>query len=356
MDQENRTEKPTEKKRQEERKKGNIAKTMEFNSALILLFFFVLFSFLGAGMVNNIVLFMTRTFTALPVRQLSMGYIGAMSTEAFWVYARSVGPFLLCSALVGLIANIAQVKFVFSFSHLKQGFSKLNMITGMKKFFSINSWVTLAKNIFKAIIVSFVLYKLLEANIGEIFLLAGRDVYYISEKIIDLIFKLGSRVSLVILVIAIFDYIFQKKQHEKKIMMTKHEIKMEHRMQEGDPLFKSRRKSQHMQYTRLRMLKDVLDSDVVVTNPTEYAVALKYKAGYNAPRVLAKGIRLIAGRIKDIAKENDIPIVENVFVAQTVYKTCNIGDEIPSGLYKAVAEILAYVYGAKEEYSGMDAI
>lgn len=356
MDQENKTEKPTEKKRREERKKGHVAKTMEFNSALILLLFFVLFSFLAAGLINNIVMFMTKTLTILPVNQVSLEYIGSMSTEAFWVYARSVGPFLLCSALVGLIANIAQVKFVFSFSHIKQGFSKLNAIKGMKKFFSTDSWVALAKNLAKAIIVSFVLYKLLEANIGEIFLLTGRDAYYISEKITDLIFKLGSRVSLVILVIAVFDYIFQRKQYEKKIMMTKHELRMEHKLQEGDPLFKSRRKSQHLQYTKLRMLKDVLDSDVVVTNPTEYAVALKYKAGYNAPKVLAKGMRLTAGKIKSIAEDNDIPVIENVFVAQTIYKNCEIGDEIPPELYKAVAEILAYVYGAKEQYLGLDII
>ncbi len=350
MEQENKTEKPTPKKRKDERKKGHVAKTQELNSALILLASFILFSALGGRIIQNLLQFMTKTFNQAPTEVLSMGYMNVMAGEAFTTYLVNVGPFLLSSAVIGVLASVAQVKFVVSFEHIKQAGSKMNPISGMKRFFNLESFISLAKNILKAVIISYLLYKLIEGNLHEIFLLTGRDAHYVAERILNLVFVLGSRVAMVLLVIAVFDYIFQRKRYENKIMMTKHEMKMEHKHQEGDPMFKSKRKSKHAELSRLRMMKDVPEADVVVTNPTMYAVAIQYRAEFEAPKVVAKGLRLVAQKIKTIALENEVPVVENVFVAQTVYKSCEVGQEIPPNLYKAVAEILAYVYQNREDF------
>lgn len=351
MDQENRTEKASEKKRRDERRKGNVAKSTELNSSLILLAAFLLFSFLSVGMLNQIVNFMVQAFTFFPAGNINMAYLDDMFRQAGMVYVKTAGPFLLCSAVVGLAVSILQVRFVFSFEYFKQAGMRLNPISGFKRFFMPEAWIALLKNLLKAAIIGFVLYKLLQVNFSEIMLFTGRDAAYVANKAINFMYQLGSRVALIMLIIAVFDYLWQKFRYEKKIMMTKYEVKMEHKQQEGDPLFKSRRRSKHMQVARLRMMKDVPGADVVVTNPTMYAVALKYKTEFNAPQVVAKGIRLIAKRIKDIAHSHQVPVVENVMVAQTVYKNCEVGQEIPPDLYKAVAEILAYVYKMNDNYS-----
>ena len=356
MEQDGRTEPATAKKRIEERKKGNVAKTPDLNAALILLAGFLLFSFLAAATVETLAEFMRRTLTSLPIKNISFEYLMKTGTEAVWVYVKTAGPFLLAAAAIGIAASIAQVKFVISFDHLKDMASKFNAIKGMKKFFTLNSFVSLGKNLIKIIIVSAIAYKLLENNFYQIILFTGRSAFYIVDKLTAIIFTLGSRIAMLMVVVAILDYFYQKKQHEKKIMMTKEEVKQEHKQQEGDPMLKGKRKSRQLELSRNRMMAAVPDADVVITNPTTYAVAMKYVSEYNAPVVTAKGMRLIAKKIKETAIENDVPIIENKFVAQALYKSVEIGQEVPPTLYKAVAEILAYVYKLKNKYMGMESI
>lgn len=350
MDQDNKTEKATEKKRTEERKRGNVAKTPELNSAIILMISFMVLNLSGNKFIQNISNFMIKTFSFTSDLVLSFEYLKTLTYETLMIFLKTAGIFLICSALIGISSEIFQVKFVFSFEHLKHGFEKLNPITGIKKYFSLDYVVSFLKNIFKAAIVTFILYGIFKSNITEMVLLTGREPSYISEKTIYFTYQLGFRVALVMLVLAIFDYIYQRKRYEKKIMMDKYEVKMEMKQQEGDPLLKSRRRSKHFQLSKMRMMKELPEADVVITNPTMYAVALKYKPDFNAPRVVAKGMRLIAKKIKEIASENGIPVIENVIVAQTIYKNCEIGQEIPPELYKTVAEILAYVYKIKENF------
>jgi len=350
MDQESKTEKATEKRRNEERKKGNVAKTPEFGSALILLVSFILISLAAQRFIQNISGFMIQIFNFTPDVSMSFDYLKSLAYESLMVFLKTAGFFLLCSALLGILAEIFQVKFVFSFEHLKNGFSKLNPVNGFKKYFSLDYVVSFLKNILKAVIVTFILYTLIKSNVAEIMLFTGREPAYLSERIISFVYQLGLRVALVLLLVAVFDYFFQKTRHEKRIMMTKHEVRMELKQQEGDPLFKSRRKSKHIQLTRVKMMNELPKADVVITNPTTYAVALKYKPEYSAPKVIAKGMRLVAERIREVALKNDIPVIENVFLAQTIYKNCEIDQEIPPELYKAVAEILACVYKIKDNY------
>lgn len=356
MEQEGRTEKATPKKREDERKKGNVARTPDINSALIMLTGFILISFMGGKLINNIHDFMIKTLTSLPVKSLTVEYLNNVGRETIWSYMKMAGPFLICSAIVGLVANIAQVRLVFTFEHLKNFTTRFNLANGIKRIFSLNSLVTLFKNMLKIVIVALLSYKLLESNFMELSLLMGRSSLYVTEKLIGIIYQLGSRIALIMVVIAVFDYFYQKSQYEKKIMMTKQEVKQELKQQEGDPLMKSRRKSKHIQLARARMMKDVPESDVVVTNPTLYAVALKYLPEFNAPRVTAKGARLIAQKIREIAIENDVPVIENKFVAQTLYKTVEIGHEVPPILYKAIAEILAYVFKLKNRYMKVESL
>ena len=350
MDQESKTEKATDKRRQEQRRKGNIAKTPELAPAFILLASFVLISFAGNRFIQNLSDFMVQMFNFTPDLFISFDYLQSVFYQSMLVFAKTAGFFLLCSAVLGLTAGILQAGFIFSFEHLKDGFSKLNPITGLKKFFSLEIFVSLLKNILKASIVSFVLYNLIKSNVAEIILFSGREPAYISGRIVSFVYQLGLRISFVLILVALFDYFFQKNRYEKKIMMSRYEVRQELKQQEGDPLYKSWRKSKHLAFARAKMMQELPNADVVVTNPTTYAVALQYRADYNAPRVIAKGMRLMAERIKETALKNEIPVIENVFVAQTLYKSCEVGQEVPPELYKAVAEILAYVYKIKENF------
>ena len=350
MDQDSKTEKATEKRRQDERRRGNVAKTAELGTALILLISFIIINISLKRFMQNISIFMIKTFNFTSDLTLNFDYLKSIAYEMLMIFLKTSGIFLLCSAMVGILTEILQVKFVFSFEYLKNSLEKLNPINGFKKYFSLDYAVNFLKNILKAIIIIFILYSLLKSNIFEIILFYGREPSYISDKTINLIYQLGIRISLVMMLVAVLDYFFQKNRYEKRIMMTKHEVLLELKQQEGDPLLKHARKSKHLQLIRRKMMKELPQADVVITNPTTYAVALKYKPEFNAPKVIAKGMRLIAERIKEIALQNEIPIIENVIVAQTIYKNCEIGQEIPPELYKAVAEILAYVYKLKENY------
>lgn len=350
MEQESKTEKATEKKRSEERKRGNVAKTTELGSALIILVSFIIINFITNRLISILTVFMAKTFNFNSDLTFNFEYLKNIYYEGFAIFLKTAGIFLLCSAALGLIAEIFQVKLVFTFGHLRNFFDRINPINGFKKYFSLDYVVGFLKNIIKAVLISFIVYALIKARIFEIMLLMGREPSFISDKVVSLVYQIGLRAALAMLAIAVFDYFFQKNRYEKRIMMTRQEIKMELKQQEGDPLLKVRRKSKHLQLARARMMKELPTADVVVTNPTTYAVALKYRPDFNAPKVIAKGMRLIAEKIKKVAIENDIPIIENVFIAQTIYKTCEIGQEITPELYKAVAEILAYVYKIKGNY------
>ncbi len=348
-EQEGRTEEATAKKRKEERLKGKVCQSPEISAAFIMMMGFVLIGFMSSRMIDSAKIFMFKTFTSLPLQELTNEYIAELTKNLIFEFLKSVSPFLGVAAIIGIVANIIQVKWVVSFKHLEDMASRFNVINGLKGMFSINSLISLVKDLLKAAAVGFAVYKLIETNFKQIFLFTGQEADFVLSNFIQFVYQIGTRAALVLIIFAIIDYIHKKKQYEDGIKMTKQEVKDEYKSQEGDPHIKGKRRSKQLFMSRQRMLSFVADADVVITNPTTFAVALKYSPEFDAPVVTAKGMRLLANKIKDTAIENDIPIVENVFVAQTLYWNVEINQQIPAQLFQAVAEILAYVYKLKNK-------
>jgi flagellar biosynthetic protein FlhB len=265
-------------------------------------------------------------------------------------FAKVIAPILLISALVAVSANYLQVGFLFSIKPLIPKFNKLNPIEGFKNIFSKNAFVEFLKSAFKIAVVAYVIYSYLKKNFILIPELLAMDMMATAHFIGNTIVNTGIRVAVVLLVIAIFDYGYQFWEFEKNLRMSKQEIKEEYKMTEGNPQIKSKIREKQRQMSLRRMMTEVPKADVVITNPTHFAIAVKYDAGKaDAPLVLAKGKDLIAQKIKEIAKDNNVPIVENKPLAQALYKTVEIGDMVPAELYKAVAEVLAFVYSLKNK-------
>ncbi len=346
-----RTEPATGKKRSEERKKGHVCKTAELSPALILLMSFVLLNGYGKNIFESLKEYMFQTINSLPYKTFSFEYLNEVATNTMLVFAKATAPFLLVIVFIGLVANIAQVKWLVSFKYMDDWAQKFNVAKGIKNMFSLNIFVKLAKDIVKVSLVILVGYNLIKNNLLQIILFTGQEPSVVMEQLGKFIYQFGSRAAFILLAIAFVDYFYQKKQFEKSIMMTKQEVKDEFKSQEGDPLVKSTIRGKQRALARKRMMQAIPTADVVITNPTTFAVALKYEADSEAPVVVAKGIRLVAEKIKEIAIENGIPVVENVFVAQTLYWQVEIGQKVPPFLYYAVAEILAYVYKMKNNFS-----
>ena len=346
-----RTEPATAKKRSDERKKGHVCKTPELGPALILLISFVLINGYGKNIFENLKGYMFRTLNSLPYQTFSYEYLNEVAANTMLVFFKATAPFLLVIVFIGLVTNIVQVKWLVSFKYLEEWTQKFNVAQGIKKMFSLKILVSLAKDILKVSFVILIGYNLIKNNLLQIILFSGQEPSAVMEQLGKFIYQFGLRAAFVLLFIAFADYIYQKKQFEKSIMMTKQEVKDEFKSQEGDPMVKSTIRGKQRALARKRMMQAVATADVVITNPTTYAVALKYESDSDAPVVIAKGIRLVAEKIKEIAIENEVPVVENVFVAQTLYWQVEIGQKIPPFLYYAVAEILAYVYKMKNNFA-----
>jgi flagellar biosynthetic protein FlhB len=257
-------------------------------------------------------------------------------------------PLMLFVLVAGITANLLQIGFLFTGEPLVPKLSKLNPIRGIKKLFSLRSLVELVKALFKVLFVGAIAFLLLKGELGNIPSLMQMGVGDILSFIGRVAFKICFYTCLALLILAALDYAYQRWQHEKELKMTKQEVKDELKQREGDPTVKARIKRIQREMSQRRMMEMVPEADVVITNPTTLAIALKYKAeGMIAPKVIAKGAGFIAERIKVIAREKGIPIIENKPLAQTLFKLVGIGDFIPENLYRAVAEILAYVYRLK---------
>ena len=228
-------------------------------------------------------------------------------------------------------------------------FEKINPFKGLKKMFSQRSLVEAAKSIFKVSVVGSIGYLTISSKFGEFILLANKDIAYFIEFLGSMMFDITLNITIALMFLAILDFSYQKWKHGEDLKMTIEEVKEEYKQTEGNPVIKSRIRTIQKEGARRRMLQEVPEADVIITNPTTYAIALKYDiATMTAPMVIAKGIRKVAERIKEIGAENDIPVVENKWLAKTLYKTTAVGEETPFDLYKAVAEVLAYVYKLKE--------
>ena len=350
-----RTEKATPKKREETRKKGQVLQSREINSTLVLLFVFIAVKIFGANAYKQAFLYLQYVLSNFHntenINQKSE--VIRVYSQAMYELFKIVGPILLVAVIVGTAASYAQVGNLFTLEPLKPKFSKLNPINGLKRMFSSQGIVELLKSLFKILIVGGVAYFTLIGEVNNILKLMDLTVPVISSYIVDTALNTAIKICLAMLIIAAFDFAYQWWKYEKDLRMSKKEIKEEFKQTEGNPEIKSKIRQKQREVSMRRMLSEVPSADVVITNPTHFAVAIKYDSQKSAaPIVTAKGQDFMALRIKEIAKENKVQIVENKPLAQAIYKSVDINETIPPELYQAVAEILAFVYSLKRDIGG----
>jgi len=348
---EEKTEKPTPKKREEVRKKGEVAKSRELPSVAVLLFGLFSIGIFGTYASSRIQDIMKNMFSNPSLSDLTihgcMSFVQDMTVSFILI----VGPLLAAVFIAAVLSNVMQVGFMLSGELIQPKFSKLNPIKGLARLFSMQSLAELIKSLLKIIIVGVTAYLTISKEMENVSLLGGLELGSIFYYILATFFKIILKCSLAMAVLAAVDYGFQRWEFEKKIRMTKQEIKDEYKKSEGDPLIKSRIKRIQMEMARKRMMQDVPQADVVITNPTHFAVAIKYDSTkMNAPKVTAKGAGKIAERIKSLAREHGVPVVENKELARNLHKLVEIGQAIPADLYQSVAEVLAYIYKLKRNW------
>ena len=344
-----RTEKATPKRRQESRRKGRVAQSREIPSVMILITSLGVFFFAGGSIFRKITAFASQIFQQLYTSPLSdVSTTASFVAGVFLFFAEVTFPLMLAILAAGVCAHVAQFGILFTTESLTPKLSRLSPISGIKRIFSLRSLVELAKSVLKILAVAGTAYWLIRGElhlVPELVLSGAVDILAFTGRVA---FKicLGACVTLVIL--AAMDYAYQRWEYEKNLRMTKQEVKDEYKQTEGDPKVKARIRSIQMETARRRMMEAVPEADVVITNPTHLAVALRFDADkMAAPCVVAKGAGYVAERIKQVASDHRVPIVENKPLARTLAASVDIGDSIPVELYKAVAQILAYVYRLK---------
>ena len=258
---------------------------------------------------------------------------------------QNILPFLLAGFVVAFITNVIQVKWKVTSKPLQPKFSKLNPVNGFKRIFSPNSLVELLKSALKLTLIGYVVYSYLKKNMPPILMLYDVSLQQGIMLVGTMVINLGIRIALFYMLIAAADYAYQKYKFKNDMKMPKQEVKDEYKNQEGDPQIKGKQRQRMMEASRRRMMQQLPEADVVITNPTHFAVAIKYEPEvYDAPFVVAKGADYLAQKIKDVAKENHIEIVENKPLARMLYANVDVGSVVPPELYQAVAEVLAFVY------------
>jgi len=343
-----RTEKATSKKRSDARKKGQVSQSREVSSVAVLLTGLSTICLFGSYMYNKTSLLMAESFSMIKNPVLGLSEFLVLGEHVVRVFITAVIPLMLAVALVAILSNVMQIGFMFNLTLLAPKFEKLNPLQGIKKFASKRALMELFKSVSKLGIIGLVAYWTAKGEMDRFFTLPWMDVSAIGLHILKVILKLFIRVCLIMILLAAIDFIFQKWQHEEKLKMTKQEVKEEFKQMEGDPQIKSRIRKVQIEIAKKRMMQEVPKADVVVTNPVHLAIAIKYdNSVMNAPQVVAKGAELLADKIRVLAREHSVPVVENKKLARELYKTVEIGGEIPSDFYQAVAEVLAYVYRLK---------
>ena len=342
------TEQATPQRKREAKEKGNVPRSNEVNSAVILIISSLVFLILGKSMYHQLFILIKSVLMNLSSIDINIDNLQDMAIKGGTSFALITGPFMLIVMVGGVISNVMQSGITFTASSLQPKIEKISPLAGLKRMFSLRSLVELVKNILKLLIIGYVSYKTVKNEFDGFLYLSGQDASQIAAFIGTMCLKLSIRVGLVFAVIAALDFAYQKYEYLKNLKMTKQEIKEEFKQAEGDPMIKSRIRAIQRERSRSRMLKEVPQADVVITNPTHYAVAIKYDPEKSsAPIVVAKGMRKLAQKIKQIARENNVPVIEKPLVARMLYKSAQVGDEIPMELYQVVAEILAHVYQMK---------
>ncbi len=345
-----RTEKATPRRREKAREEGKVAKSPEVNAAALLSFGFLSLFMLGPRMAERLQAMMQHTMTHAPAIAAADASMSRVFGDFALKFFEIVGPTFIVLTVIAIAANVAQVGFRITPKSIEPNFNKISPLSGFKRLFGLTALVSLFRDTLKLLIVGIVAYKAIETEFDSFFLLPDMSVMDIASAMGKTAVVLGLKVGAIMIVIAILDYLYKRYDFEKSIKMSKQDIKEENRDTEGSPELRSRIRQAQRELSRQRQMDAVPLADVVVTNPTHLAVALKYDSGeMNAPKVIAKGERLLAQRLKDIARKHDIPVIEDPPLARALFKMCRVGDFVPENLYRAVAELLAYVYRLKKK-------
>lgn len=344
------SEEATPKKKSDAKKKGQVAKSKELGVAFTLIAATLVFALLGGyifSQLKDLITVFFKDYLTMDVSYSTLFGIATITVKRILVIFL---PIAVPIMIMGIIINYFQTGFILTGEPLKPDLKKLNPISGFKRMFSIKSLVNLIKDLLVVSVVGYVGYKFFMDNYSNLMNFTAVKISAMPSLMSSLAIKLFFTISLVSLIIAVIDFVYQKYQHKKDLRMTKQEIKEEFKQMEGDPQVKGKIKQIQREMAMKRMMQSVPDASVVITNPTHIAVALRYKEGKdNAPMVVAKGADNVAIKIKELARESDVPIIENKSLARLIFSQVDIDREVPQEMYQAIAEILAIVYKLKKK-------
>ena len=337
-----RTEQPTQRRREEARSEGQVARSQDLTAATALLVALILLNIFAPSMYRG---FLEMLHECLDVSDAPLDAVPIWIARIVHLVAAMLLPFLLLLLALSAAGSMAQSGLLLTPKKLMPKLENLSFKRGLKRVFSLDSLTRTGMGLFKMLAVAAVAYYTITSRMEPVLGVATIGVAGILHMASELLFALMLRLALVLLVLAIVDYVYQRYRIESQLKMTKQEIKDELKRMEGDPVVKSRRRQVQHKLAMQRLAVDVPKADVVVTNPTEYAVALRYdEETMAAPKVIAKGKDLLALRIRQIAQHHRIPVIQRPPLARGLFAACDVGDTIPSTYYRAVAEVLAYVY------------
>ena len=347
---EEKTEKATPKKRRDQRKEGNVLQSKEVVTAASVLGIFSIVRLLAGFLVKNLLSFSTRMYEQSGTYIVTADNFMRLIVDAITVVVLIVGPICAAAMLLGVIPTIAQTKGLFTMKALQPKFSRLSPIEGIKKMFSLQSLVGIVKGLIEVIAIGVLIYNEIMDRMPRLLALVDAGIMQGIAFAAISIYDLVMTICIVLVFVAAADFLFQWWQFEKKLKMSKQEVKDEFKQMEGDPQIKSKIKQRQQEMARNRMMQQVPTADVVIRNPTHYAVALRYDQDKNrAPEVIAKGKGYLAMKIVEIAEAHDVYCMENPPLARALYAQVDLGREIPYELYDAVAEVLTVVYKEKNK-------
>lgn len=345
-----RTEQATPKKREEAREKGQVAKSRELASVAVLLTGVFVLYWGSAFFYHHLTGILKYYLHEAAVHNITVNAMPGMGLYAMRQLSVTLLPLFLVLFAVAVLSNYLQVGSLLAWEAIVPKFSKLNPLEGIKRLFSAQSLMEFGKSLFKLVVVGWIAWDTMSSQMPRLVPLLDQTPGMILSYVSQVSFTLFWKVCLVMIFLAILDFMFQKWDFEKNLRMTKQEVKEEHKQTEGDPQVKSKIRSIQREMAMKRMMADVPEADVIITNPTHLAVALKYdSSSMEAPKVVAKGSGHVADRIRKLARENGVPVIENKPLAQSLYKLVDVGKVIPEQLYQAVAQVLAHVYSLRKK-------
>jgi flagellar biosynthetic protein FlhB len=342
------TEEPTQKKKEDSRKEGQVPKSQELNTAVLLLAFFVALKF-GCGWMGNRLIAVFKNsfgkFSDYTSMNLDSVNCHRLVLEFGLYLFVTLVPVMIVAVVISFLSNRVQFSWKITFKPMEPKLSKISPMSGLKRIFSSRTLIQFLMALLKIAVISYVVYDTLKEQWGLLFRFFDMSLFEGVATIGNLVINLGIKIAVYLLIISFIDLFYQRWKNHKDNMMSKQDVKDEYKNQEGDPQIKGRIRRKQREMSQMRMMQSVPEADVIITNPTHYAVAIQYNREFqDAPHVIAKGADYVAGKIKEVAKENNIEIYENKALARILYNNVEVGEEIPPELYQAVAEVLAYVY------------